>query len=92
LAKQQVPVYQQCLQPRHHQLRAKKQSQYKNDWLAFINIDEFIVLKDHGHAVDMLLETVPSDKAGLALSRLDCFFNETQILYKPAALTKRFQM
>lgn len=73
-----------------------KGPKYKNEWLAFLDTDEFIVLKNnHTHSnntiMKMLKNTVPKDKAGLALSRRSFIFNETQLHGEPIPVTKRFQ-
>ena len=60
-----------------------------HSWIAFIDYDEFIMLKKHTHILD-LLHTVDKQKAGgLALNWLLFDFND-QLKYKPLPMTKRF--
>ena len=60
-----------------------------HQWIAFIDLDEFIVLKKHNCIMD-LLATVNNSAAGLALNWYMFDFNG-EIEYRPAPLTKRFQ-
>jgi hypothetical protein len=81
---QQLPAYSHCAR------RIKEDDSHA--WIAFIDIDEFIVLKgdEPGHIMD-LLNTVDSEAGGLSLNWV--FFGSShQRSYTPAPLTKRFQM
>ena len=77
----QLPAYRTC------GVRIKKKRSFA--WIAFIDVDEFIVLKKHNHILD-LLETVDSEAGGLAINwYMFDYYNQTE--YKPLPLTKRFQ-
>jgi len=66
------------------------QNARSHSWIAFIDLDEYIVLKKHKYILD-LLHTVDKKKAGgLALNWLLFDFNN-HLKYKPLPMTKRFQ-
>lgn len=60
-----------------------------HSWIAFIDLDEFIVLKEHSHILD-LLDTVPKNAVGLGLNWFIFDFND-QSKYEAKPLLKRFQ-
>lgn len=76
------------------------------DWIAFIDIDEFIVVKNvekyaqnnnktissssSSIIVQFLHEVVPKDKPGLSLTWLLFDFTAESIVYQPLPVTKRF--
>ena len=76
----QLPAYRTCV------VRIKKKRSFA--WIAFLDVDEFIVLKKHNHILD-LLKTVDSEAGGLALNWYMFDYNN-QKEYKPLPLTKRF--
>jgi hypothetical protein len=81
---QQLPAYSHC--------GRRIQKEDSHNWIAFIDIDEFIVLKGDEHEYIMdLLSTVDSEAGGLSLNWL-VFGSSHQRSYTPAPLTKRFQM
>jgi hypothetical protein len=93
---QQLAAYQDCQlkQQRSDEIRTRSGvSRYRHDWLAFLDVDEFIVLKQHDTIQQLVQDLVPHDKAGLALHRLSFYFDEqTQLQYEPRLpVTKRFQ-
>ena len=68
-----------------------------HDWIAFIDLDEFIVLKKHASILELLNDIVVPNKqaGGLALNRYSYVFDSndhTTHRYEPLPLTKRFQM
>jgi hypothetical protein len=81
---QQLPAYSHCARG--------IQKDDSHAWIAFIDIDEYIVLKgDEPGKIMGLLNTVDSEAGGLSLNWF--FFGSShQRSYTPAPLTKRFQM
>jgi len=90
----------------HHCVNQQKRTQ-KHEWLALLDIDEFIVLKKHDSIIKMLEEVVPNNSAGLALNRFAFYFSEengdntnnnqtsstsSNYYYQPLPVTKRFPM
>ena len=66
----------------------KVQQDQSHDWIAFIDLDEFILLKQHETILD-LLSTVSDDTPGVLLSWTIFDFNQ-EINYRPLPVTKRF--
>jgi hypothetical protein len=56
-------------------------------WLAYYDIDEFLVLRKHRHVVDFLHEY--AKEGALAINWL-LFFNSGRVHYEPLPVTKRF--
>jgi hypothetical protein len=63
-----------------------------HDWIAFLDVDEFIVLKQNTTTNNImeLLNEVPTDAGGLSLNRYVFDFHN-QMTYEPLPVTKRFQ-
>jgi len=75
----QIRVYNEC---------AKQAIEDGHIWAAFIDVDEFIVLKKHRHIVQFLTEYC--DSGAIILSWL-IFGNSNHTEYEPIPVTKRFQ-
>ena len=80
---QQMPVYNDCMKfiQKHQTL----------SWIAFIDLDEFIVIKDmnkYHHIMD-LLDTVPQGAGGLT-ANWQMFLWNNQTRYEPKPLSLRF--
>ena len=75
----QTRVYNKC---------AKRAIDDGHTWAAFIDVDEFIVLKKHRHIVQFLTEYC--DSGAIILSWL-IFGNSNHTEYEPIPVTKRFQ-
>jgi len=75
----QIRVYNEC---------AKQAIEDGHKWAAFIDVDEFIVLKKHRHIVQFLTEYC--DSGAIILSWL-IFGNSNHTEYEPIPVTKRFQ-
>ena len=83
----QKAAYQTCIS----KIKWEMDEKPKHKWIAFIDLDEFIVLKKHETILDLLEDTTKgSDIGGLALNWYMFGFHN-QIKYKPVPLTKRFQ-
>ena len=78
----QMKAYAQC--------GAAIKKNQSHEWMAFIDLDEFIVLKKHTHILD-LLNDVDIEAGGLALNWQMFGFNN-QMKYTPVPVTKRFQI
>ena len=79
---QNIPAWDHCVK------RIQEERRY--EWIAIIDIDEFIVLKKHHHIME-LLDAVPETAGGLSLNWV--FFhwnNETK--YRPVPMTRRFTL
>jgi hypothetical protein len=64
-----------------------------HDWIAFIDVDEFIVLKNNNTTTNTIMELlneVSTDAGGLSLNRYVFDFHN-QTTYEPLPVTKRFQ-
>ncbi|GFH56420.1 hypothetical protein CTEN210_12896 [Chaetoceros tenuissimus] len=84
----QKAAYQACIS----KIKWEMDEKPKHTWIAFIDVDEYIVLKKHDHIIDLLEDTTKvSNVGGLALNWYMFGFHN-QIKYKPLPLTKRFQM
>ena len=75
----QVPVYNTCAQ------RARDDG---HRWAAFIDIDEFLVMRKHRHVADFLEEYC---EAGAVLLSWLVFGTSNHTEYEPVPVTKRFQ-
>jgi hypothetical protein len=83
----QLQAYKQCAS----MIVQKEQQQYNlHDWIAFIDIDEFIVLNKHSTILELLHDVVGEQAGGLALNHVQFEFHN-QTTYQPFPVTKRFQ-
>ena len=83
----QVPAYHDCIT----RIKWEDPKGPMHKWLAFIDLDEFIVLKQHENILELLEDKAEGqDVGGLALNWY-MFGYDNQIKYKPIPMTKRFQ-
>ena len=78
---QQLTAYKQCAE--------RIQRSNSHSWIAFFDLDEFLVMKKH-NSVSELLSTV-SDKAGALTVNWYMFDFNDRVKYEPLPVTKRFQ-
>ena len=85
--RKQKPAYHDCIA----RIKGEDPKGPMHKWLAFIDLDEFIVLKQHVNILELLEErAVGHNVGGLALNWYMFDYNN-QTKYKPIPLTKRFQ-
>jgi hypothetical protein len=86
----QLKAYQQCASMIQNQQQGRqRQQQQQHDWIAFLDIDEFIVLHKHSTILE-LLQDVDEQAGGLSLNHVQFEFHN-QTTYQPVPVTKRFQ-
>jgi hypothetical protein len=86
----QLNAYQQCaflIQNPNQQRRRRRRR--RHDWIAFLDLDEFIVLHKHSTILE-LLQDVHEEAGGLSLNHVPFEFHN-QTTYQPVPVTKRFQ-
>lgn len=69
-----------------HMIKQRK----KYSWIAFLDQDEFVVLKKKERDIINILDKVPKAAGGLALNHFTFDYNN-EIFYRPLPLSKRFQ-
>jgi hypothetical protein len=76
----QMPAYQHCLE-NHMRLEGYR-------WVAFMDVDEFLVLKKHTNVVDFLLEYA---KQGSISLNWELYGWDGRLQFSPKPVTKRFR-
>ena len=85
----QLPAYDDCIERIKGEVEGNKP---KHKWIAFIDLDEFIVLKKHETILQLLQEKCDSERRGGLALNWYLFGYNNQTKYRPLPLTKRFQM
>ena len=85
----QLPAYDDCIERIKGEVEGEKP---KHKWIAFIDLDEFIVLKKHETILQLLQEKCDGERIGGLALNWYLFGYNNQTKYRPLPLTKRFQM
>jgi hypothetical protein len=81
----QMEAYHECAKA---VMARNQQQRQRTTWVAFFDIDEFLVLRQHANVIDFLSQHCPSGMLGI---NWYMFMTANETMYRPLPVTKRFQ-